>query len=438
MEPPKKKPRLSLQPVEYVVTKRFIADYKQNYYYKHLLSKHMCGEGDNYKHCVICGQETDYHAKPAIQHKTCKHFIHVQCLLFSKITARFRCPMCQVSIKHCTNKEDLTTYQYIAYNVAKKSFILQKNGKFVQFSKSSCDEQNLGISTRWINDYINLQDCAAKKEKHGHYVQKVIHCNNVVQHYRLKGNDAPTGCSKSTILSSTELTEVTKKFKRYIKHSITRNNTIKTKVLKRLQNDLQYITAEDAIFAFDKTSKRIKFFLGWTYIYKDKQGWQAQFGLPKGLYKNKIKIFREDEVNYSNWQARVKNPEIKKLLSKVVPLLDDWDLSKKEERDATMIQFLGYEKRNGLHAHNDMISGFTKSMAIVYFTKGTLHFGLLTGNKNTFGSYKVDVQPGDVIIVTKDSLYDIIFKHGVRARDVKHWRMSCVIRQVSNKYTTSK
>ena len=81
--------------------------------------------------------------------------------------------------------------------------------------------------------------------------------------------------------------------------------------------------------------------------------------------------------------------------------------------------------------HHDLVGGFAKSMVLFAFDDGILHFDMNIMSKTCTNAHQIVYKRGDVIIIHKDGISDIVFKHGILAKDVKEFIMSGVLRQVN-------
>ena len=95
------------------------------------------------------------------------------------------------------------------------------------------------------------------------------------------------------------------------------------------------------------------------------------------------------------------------------------------------MQIAGYHPGHGIGEHHDLIGKFSKSMLIGCNDTIMFHFGM-RGAKKPIQSLAVLFPRKAALTIEKDSLSDIIYKHGIYKHDVKNKRISYVLRVIES------
>ena len=126
-------------------------------------------------------------------------------------------------------------------------------------------------------------------------------------------------------------------------------------------------------------------------------------------------------------------PKVKEIFEEVEPLLEDWDYSCPQEKEAIQVQIAGYKKHNGIAPHNDFPGGFEKSMVLINDCDGFLQFGETarsTAGKG-FPQLKVPYNKGDCLVILFGASGEKGWKHSVDGKKYSTDRISIVFRQVN-------
>ena len=423
---------------------------------RHLISSPKCQP-----ECPICDGDMNNNAKPALICKKNKHQLHVTCL-----ASDMSCPLCVAEFT------DLS-----AVNIRNATCILVLRGaKQILYTLDDVKHRSSfqtieKVDPKKFQEWFSANGTASQSEVHSVKCKQGSHkiiswdkeeVDLNVSDWILDHNSVSTGIMSYAAIIPAAVCDTHKNAMLiFVQDPLTNKDegTVKPSVLAKMILKTQS-AGKGAEFCFDvkcvkdtrrkasegaKTFKRGKFFGGWSYVY-DAAGSQ-KFNLPIGLYQNELPmclpITKDNDNDTESWLDRIRPKTLQPILKLVLPLVADWDLSKKDERVAFMQQILGYKKGADLHAHHDLVGAFSKSMVLIALTDlkdGFLHFDL---NQNSSSAalkdltqtqsyrFAIPYNKGDVIIVHKDSIGDVVFKHGRLSKDVVCFTVSMVLRMAN-------